>query len=375
MRLFRPFPALVLLFTALTVSALEPPPQSAPVLISLPPALLPQSFAGWNLVPVKDAPRSPAAGEASVLQEYGMAQHGSAIYRKSGSDLLVSAWRFNDATGAFGAFTFFRQPGTHAEKIGHEAAVSGAHFLFWNGTSVIDATFMQPVPDEKSVITALATQIPVAAGAAGIPPSLPHYLPAALLDPASVKYAIGPAAYAQMGGNLPASAIDFAQDTEVVIAQYGPPGAQATLTLLLYPTPQIAGAHLKTIGALAKSAGFTAKRSGPLVAIAGGNAQTAQHILSAVTFNDYVTINHPEGYVSETVKLYRLLMGITMLVVILVCASLILGFFFGGGRALIRVLRGKPVSAVAEEEFISLHLGGERVLLQVQVTEERSPGR
>jgi MFS-type transporter involved in bile tolerance (Atg22 family) len=76
-----------------------------------------------------------------------------------------------------------------------------------------------------------------------------------------------------------------------------------------------------------------------------------------VQFNDYVTINHPEGYVPETVKLYRLLRGITMLVVILVCAALILGFFFGGGRALIRVMRGKSVSAVTEEEFISLHLG------------------
>jgi hypothetical protein len=51
-------------------------------------------------------------------------------------------------------------------------------------------------------------------------------------------------------------------------------------------------------------------------------------------------------------------MGITMLVVILICAALILGLFFGGGRALIRMLRGKPVSAVTEEEFISLHLGG-----------------
>jgi hypothetical protein len=36
---------------------------------------------------------------------------------------------------------------------------------------------------------------------------------------------------------------------------------------------------------------------------------------------------------------------------------LLLGLFLGGGRALIRVLRGKPVSSVTEEEFISLHLG------------------
>jgi hypothetical protein len=36
--------------------------------------------------------------------------------------------------------------------------------------------------------------------------------------------------------------------------------------------------------------------------------------------------------------------------------SLLLGFFLGGGRALYRMARGKPVSSVYEEEFIHLDL-------------------
>ena len=121
---------------------------------------------------------------------------------------------------------------------------------------------------------------------------------------------------------------------------------------------QIAGAHLKALDALAKSSGFFTRRSGPLVAIVSGSAspQKAQQLLAAVHFNDYVTINHPEGYVPEGAKLYRLLMGITMLVVVLFSAALLLGIFLGGGRALYRKARGKPVSTVSEEEFISLHL-------------------
>ncbi len=81
-------------------------------------------------------------------------------------------------------------------------------------------------------------------------------------------------------------------------------------------------------------------------------------LLQQVKFNDYVTINHPEGYVPETVKLYRLLTGITVLVVVLICAPFLLGLFLGGGRALYRSVRGKPASTVSDEEFISLHLGG-----------------
>ena len=322
------------------------------------PPLLPQSFAGWTLIPRKDAPPAPSQADTAVLQEYGLAEHESAIYGNGNSSVFVRGWQFKDATGAFGAFTFYRQPGMRVENIGREGASSSGHYVFWAGTTVVDAIFTRASADEETALAALASQIPQVGGAAGIPPSLPRYLPPAQLDATSVRYAIGPAVWARLGSQLPGSAIDFSQDTEVVTAQYGPAGSQATLTLLLYPTPQIAGAHLKALDTLAKSNGFATKRAGPLVAIVSGNSRSAQQLLGAVRFSDYVTINHPEGYVPEGAKLYRLLVGITMLVVVLVSAALLLGLFLGGGRALIRILRGKPVSTVTEEEFISLHLGG-----------------
>ena len=325
------------------------------------PVLLPPSFAGWTQESTVTA--IPAPADAAVLQEYGLAQSSTSIYTSGSQRLTVRALRFADATGAYGAFTFYREPGMHAEKIGHDGAATGDHYLFWSGATVLDATFARPSPDEKTdektALAALADQIPQAGGAAGIPPSLPRYLPPAQLNADTIRYAIGPAAYARNGGQLPAGAIDFSQETEVVTAQYGPAGSQATLTLLLYPTPQIAGAHLKTIDTLAKSSGISTKRSGPLVAIVSGHLspQKVQQLLSAVHFEDYVTINHPEGYVPEGAKLYRLLLGITVLMVVLMSAALLLGLFLGGGRALYRVVRGKPVSTVSEEEFISLHLG------------------
>jgi hypothetical protein len=337
--------AVSFLFSSSLTFALEPP---------VAPPVLPQSFASWTQTA---APAISAnAADAAPLAEYGLAQSATATYASGPANVTVRAWQFKDATGAYGAFTFFRQPGMHAEKIGRDSAASADHYLFWTGSTVIDATFAHPSADEKAALSALAAQLPQIGGAASIPPSLPRYLPAAQLDPSTVKYSIGPAAYARTGGQLPATAIDFGLDTEVVTAQYG---TQGTLTLLLYPTPQIAGAHLKAIDALAKSSGFFASRVGPIVAIVSGSSspQSAQKLLASVHFTDYVTINHPEGYVPEGAKLYHLLVGITMIVVVLMCAALLLGLFLGGGRALYRKLRGKPVSTVAEEEFISLHLG------------------
>lgn len=336
------------LLAPLTLAALEPPPG---------PALLPQSFSNWARQATP--PSSSDTVSPDVLHEYGLAQSTGATYTSGTNQLTVQALQFKDATGAYGAFTYLRRPGMHPETLGHDGASSGDRYLFWSGTTVVDATFVAPSPEEKSTIAALAGQLPQVGGAASIPPSLPHYLPARQLDPASIRYVIGPAAYSGIGGQLPPSVIDFSQDTEVVTAQYGPPDARGTLTLLLYPTPQIAAAHLKTFDALTNSSGLLTKRSGPLVAIVSGSLspQNAQQLLNAIHFNDYVTINHPEGYVPEGAKLYRLLLGITVLVGILMCAALLLGLFLGGGRALIRVLRGKPVSTVSEEEFISLHLG------------------
>ena len=320
------------------------------------PPLLPQSFAGWTDTGAVIT-TSPAA-DAGVLHEYGMVQYAAVTYGLGSQRLAVRAMQFADATGAYGDFTLIRQPDMHAEKLGHEGATAGNHFVFWTGTTVVDARFANSAAGETAALSALAALLPRATGTQSIPPSLPHYLPGTQLNATSVRYAIGPAAFAQSGGTLPASVVDFSLDTEAVLAQYGPPSGQETLTLLLYPTPQIAGAHLKAIDGLVQASGLAAKRSGPLVAIANGTWSTAkaQRLLDAVHFNDAVTVDHPEGYVSETVKLYRLLVGITMLVVVLACGALLLGLFLGGGRALVRVLRGKSASALSEEEFISLHL-------------------
>lgn len=350
----RLFTSLPFLFVTIALAA---PGQGTPA------PLLPQSFAGWTSRPLKDVPAAAPADIQAVLQEDGLAREDVRWYANSSADCIVHATQFKDATGAYSAFTLDRQPDMQLVNLGQDGAVNGSHYVILAGTTVVDVSFQRAsAGDQTGALAVLIALLPKASGGASVPPSLPHYLPAADLQPSSVHYAIGPAAYAKSGGGLPAADIDFSQDAEVLTAQYGPAGAQGTLTLVMYPTPQMAEAHLKAMQSATQqghSIGGLAKRSGPLLAVVSGNlpAPKAQQLLDAVHYNDYVTVNHPEGYVPETVKLYRLLMGITMLTVVLVCGAVLLGFFLGGGRALVRMLRGKPVSSVSEEEFISLHLG------------------
>lgn len=330
--------------------------------------LLPSSFAGWTAtapLTIGTAPASIDQANADVLKEYGLKDFTVGEYTRGGNHVTLHARRFADATGAYGAFTFYRRPGMHAEDIGKGAASEGNRVLFWTGSTLIDAVF-QKAPDEAA-LKELAAIMPQAAGSEGIPPNLPHYLPAQGLDANSVRYAIGPAAYAHAGGVLPPGLVDFSRDAEAVTAQYAAHDGKGTLTVLEYPTPQIAVERARAIEVQIKQgaavegnvAAFGVHRSGPLVAVTSGNfsSDEAHALLANVKYDAEVTLNHTEGYVSEVGKTAKLLLGIMYLTAILGGASILLGLFLGGGRALVRRLQGKPVSSLNDDDFISLKLG------------------
>ena len=342
------------------------------------PPLLPADFAGWHQVSPAQQSAAPEAADqanAPVLHEYGFTQFASANYTQPDNKLNLRAIKFQDATGAFGAFTFYQRPGMQKEDIGQGGAFDGAHVLFWTGATLIDATFDHLSAMSAAELRELADALPKIGGPSSIPPPLPKYLPAPALDSSSIRYTVGPVAYVRSGGVLPPQVVDFDRDAEAVTANYATPNGDGTLTLLMYPTPQLAINREQAIQALLKagnspqaawpqpladssSVSLLVRRSGPLVAVTSGSfsADEASKLLHSINYTADITWNHPEGYVSEVSKTARLLVGIAYLIGILGSTAIILGLFFGGGRAVIRRLRGKPVSTLNDEDFISLKL-------------------
>src|SRR5581483_11347178 len=64
----------------------------------------------------------------------------------------------------------------------------------------------------------------------------------------------------------------------------------------------------------------------------------------------------------EVQKTFSLLTSIAILSGVLMGSAVLLGLFLGGGRALIRVMQGKP--AASEPEFLSLHLSAQNPVPQ-----------
>jgi hypothetical protein len=348
--------------------------------VALPPsptALLPDALDGWIVEgPVKALADAAAADpvNAAALKEYEFTGGAIATYKRDGETLTVRALRFQDASGAYGAYSFYRQNGWPKADIGTGAASNHNRVLFWKGDTVVDAAFSQISPLSAGEMREFAARIPNAAGTKSMMPPILANLPQHSLDPQTTHYAEGPAGYAGGGGVLPAELVGFDRGAEAVTASYSLPSGPATLTIIDYPTPQIAEAMESKIREYIKAgskaqpawtkalqdsdaASLEVRRSGPLVIIVSGDAipDESHRLIETVHFQaDLVAI--PQPTTSEISKTAQLLEGIAGIVIVGGSAAVLLGFFLGGGRALYRIATGKPASSVYDEEFVSIDL-------------------
>ena len=279
-----------------------------------------------------------------------------------GKTLHAEAVELKDASGALAAYSVLSQPGMRELKdLGTIAEAGDGGVIFVTG-AVLAVAFPATAAD-LPVLKGLAEVMPTAVGSQALQPLLPTLLPARGLVPGSLRYALGPRGYMAEGGVLPAAGLGWDKEAEAVTAKYNDRRGAETLTLLLYPTPTIAGPHQRFIEGLVAGLGpsfahAATRREGALVAVANGtfSSDAAQALventhLHQVASTDKAMVT-PE--VVETRKTFGLLANVILFSGLLCLAALLLGLFLGGGRALVRVLLGKP--AATEMEFLSLHL-------------------
>ena len=348
--------------------------------VKLPPsprALLPEALNGWVETEPPTSLTDPAQADpanAAALKEYDYTSGASTTYKRNGETLTVHALRFQDASGAYGAYSFYRQNGWPKENIGTGATSNHNRVLFWKGETVVDAIFSHIGPMSASEMRELANHLPNPPGTKAMMPPILTDLPQGSLDPQTTHYAVGPVGYAGAGGVLPADIVGFDRGAEVVTAGYSLISGPATLTIIDYPTPQMAEAMEPKIRDYIKAgsnaqppwtkalqesdlASLEVRRSGPLVAIVSGDAipNESHKLIEMVHYEADIT-KIPQPTDSEVKKTAQLLMGIAAIVIVGGSAALLLGFFLGGGRALYRIARGRPASSVFDEEFISINL-------------------
>jgi len=328
------------------------------------PVLLPKSFAGWTQSGPATIVNDPAQADTAypgVLKEYGFVASETASYvREDGRRLTVKAAKFNDASGAYGAFTFYRQPAMKTEQIGSKAASANERILFFRDNVLVDADFARLTGMSAAELRELAGMLPAATGNAANLPDLPNYLPKEHAVENSAKYILGPQALVATRSPLTAEQVDFSHDPEILSQEYSPAGGPATLTIIAYPTPQIAAERLRVLDGAAHSAPnpMLVRRSGPLLAVVTGvvGNSDAKDLLNSVNYEAQVTWNEATS-VSKRDNIGNLILGIFALIGIILLISVIFGVFFGGFRIVMRrffpeILFDRP----EQVEIIQLHL-------------------
>jgi hypothetical protein len=339
------------------------------------PPILPKQFAGWQIQGAAQASKDAAAADptnAALLKEYGFTDVEAATYKSDdGRTLKIRAARFADASGSFGAYTFYLQPGMAREEIGDQGVSLDRRVLFYRGHILVDAVFSQLSVMSAAGLRELAGALPRPGGNAGNLPPILAFMPHHGYSANTEKYAEGPLALVAIGSPLPADLVDFSASPEVVLGQYSTPGGGATLMLIEYPTPALAAEHLRRIDAAHNAAQpqpgvaavenvgpFFDKRTGPIIAIAAGplSQSDAQTLLGAVNYDASVTWNE-NTYFDKKNNIANLLVNIILLCIIVGAISLAAGVAFGGARVLLRRYFPGPVFGRSDQaEFISLHL-------------------
>jgi hypothetical protein len=390
MKFLRQLPVVLIFFIicglfCASAFAAEPPapapvaPAAASLSAAFSTAVLPAEFAGWQLKGEVARSSDPAAADeanAPVLKEYGFVRLEKAAYtRDDGRNLTIRAAVFEDASGAYGAFTYYYSDEMGEETIGGQAAFLNNRVLFYEGNVLVDAVFDRMSAMSAAQLRELAGLLPQAQGNKNNPPLLPTYLPKRAFqknfEKNTTKYILGPVALDRVGSPLPVSMVDFKSGAEVVMGHYAATAGDSTLMLIEYPTPQIAAERLRQIDAshqitqqqpgvesMVDVGPFFDTRTGPIVVIAAGplSKSEARSLMSSISYDVDVTWNE-NTYVSKKDNLANFLFNAIVLCGIVVGLALVAGIAFGGLRLIVK--RFFPDSMFDRREameIISLHL-------------------
>ena len=325
---------------------------------------LPQSFDGWQIVPdsirTSADPGSADPTEAPVLKEYGFTGMEQATYKRDdGRTIKIRAARFKDATGGYGAFSYYVQPQMSIASVGDAGAFSNSRVLFYHDNILVDATLDHVTSGSASDLRNLSEKLPVVHGEDATLPALPSHVPKQSYIAHTARYIIGPVALERMGVPVPASLVDFSKSPEIEFANYQSSGGLAHATIIAYPTPQIAAERLRAIQAAHLPGGpFYFKRSGPLVALVNGEipSSEAESLLASINYDAEVTWNQATKP-NPRDNIGNLIVGVFMLIGILLVVALVLGFAFGGVRVIAKRLFPDRVFDRPEDvEIIRLNL-------------------
>jgi hypothetical protein len=288
---------------------------------------------------------------APVAKRFGLLGVTVQEWTGPGGSARTTLYEMLDSAASYGLFAWQRNsedPSYASFPAGAEGFRTSSGAIFWQSNYVVTITGSVRAADD------LAQAISQNIFGQSRKPPVSEWLPPNGLVQGSEKYIISTDDVDRRVG-VDQAAMGFDDSVEVATARYNVDGQQARLTLLLYPTQQIAKKYGDALPATGPNGPVFQKRVAALVAVVSGtrNAAVADKIFADVNYETKVTWNERKPGLALGVMIVTIFtfIGVALLF------TLVAGISFGGLRVFVKSRYPNKIFDRAQDmEIIQLKL-------------------
>jgi hypothetical protein len=248
-----------------------------------------------------DPARLANVADGGLIQDVGFTKYARRVYLVANShSLSIEIFTLLDTRAAYSLATVLRSGELQDGPPGDTFSSTTDEIRFAQSKYWV-RIHGRGVPEEllKRVANSVSNRIGRRRAA---PPALVTHLPKLGLVRSSLRYYPGVKAYETYIPKFAGKPVPLAEDAEVALASYSLNNRSGTLTLLSFPTAEIADEYY---GGLTEQTGnkLYLKRSGPIVGILQGSFEpgTADKILSSIRYSYSVQWVYEKGDKSKTI--------------------------------------------------------------------------
>ena len=225
--------------------------------------------------------------EGALFAEAGFRHYARRTYRLNPSgSLTLETVTLNDSKAAYSLLSLLRNDVVRKGPPGDFAAGSDQNLMFCQSNVLVRIRSEAPGDLVRRVARSVGNRI----ARREHEPSLIANLPRLGLEPVSLRYCLGPVAFARYAQPVAGKSIEFRDELEIAQARYSLENQTGILSLVGFPTVQLADEYFESLFGLMGGNSKTElyfKKSGPMLAILEGNfaPRTADRLLGSIEFS------------------------------------------------------------------------------------------
>ncbi len=311
----------------------------------------------------------PTPSEAWVFNEVGYNKYDRRSYEtEGGGTLTIEVLAGKDERSAYSLLTLLRDSELRPGPPGEFFAVDARTLEFAKGNFWVRVQGGGSADLVRRVGMSVSNRL--GSRESTTPPLIAHF-PRNGLDASSARYFLGPKSFAAYASKIPGLQLEFRPEMEIAQAAYTLGNGSGVLSLVNFPTSQIAGDYFDSLSDSIQSQAkrlFT-RRVGPIVGILEGSFDpaTADQILRALKFSYSIKWIYDKNNRSSTivwgvpVRILGTVVRSLLLTVLLCGISILLGVSMAVFRVFLRgYAPGNFLDAPERTEMIRLRLDEQR---------------